>query len=90
MSIGGERVPISADRKVRIHSPPVPSLRTFERTATLDQQTAEALIGDIGVGQESSTRPRRRGSWIDVEKTLGGRGDLNRCIREFPEREGRR
>jgi len=30
----------------------------LERTATLDQQTADVLIGDIGVGQGSSTPPR--------------------------------
>ena len=34
----------------------------LERTATLDQQTADALIGDIGVGQGSSMPPRRAGA----------------------------
>jgi len=34
----------------------------LERTATLDQQTADALIGDIGAGQGSSTPPRRAGA----------------------------
>jgi hypothetical protein len=31
----------------------------MERTATLDQQTADALTGDIGGGQGSSMPPRR-------------------------------
>jgi peptidoglycan hydrolase-like protein with peptidoglycan-binding domain len=29
----------------------------LERTATLDQQTADALIGNIGVGSEGSSMP---------------------------------
>ena len=32
----------------------------LERTATLDQQTADALIGDTGIGQGSSTPPKAR------------------------------
>ena len=34
----------------------------LERTATLDQQTADALTGDSGVGQGSSMPPRRSGA----------------------------
>jgi len=34
----------------------------LERTATLDQQSADALIGDIGAGQGSSMPPRRAGA----------------------------
>ena len=34
----------------------------LERTATLDQQTADALTGDIGVGQGSSMPPRHAGA----------------------------
>ena len=34
----------------------------LERTAMLDQQTADALIGDIGAGQGSSMPPRRAGA----------------------------
>ena len=34
----------------------------LERTAMLDQQTADALIGDIGAGQGSSMPPRRAGT----------------------------
>ena len=34
----------------------------LERTATLDQQTADALIGDIGAGQGSSMPPHRAGA----------------------------
>src|ERR1700680_400588 len=33
----------------------------LERTATLDQQTADALIGDTAVGQGSSTPPKGAG-----------------------------
>ena len=40
----------------------------FSLTHQVAQQTAEALIRDIGVGQESSTRPRRRGSWIGARR----------------------
>ena len=34
----------------------------LERTATLDQQTADALIGNTGVGQGSSMLPRGAGA----------------------------
>jgi peptidoglycan hydrolase-like protein with peptidoglycan-binding domain len=34
----------------------------LERTAMLDQQTADALTGEIGVGQGSSVPPRRAGA----------------------------
>src|SRR5689334_13903003 len=34
----------------------------LERTATLDQRTADALIGDIGAGQGSTMSPRRAGA----------------------------
>ena len=34
----------------------------LERTATLDQQTADALIGNTGVGEGSSTLPRGAGA----------------------------
>jgi peptidoglycan hydrolase-like protein with peptidoglycan-binding domain len=34
----------------------------LERTATLDQQTADALIGDTVVGQGSSTPPKGAGA----------------------------
>jgi peptidoglycan hydrolase-like protein with peptidoglycan-binding domain len=34
----------------------------LERTATLDQQTADALTGDISAGQGSSMPPRRAGA----------------------------
>jgi peptidoglycan hydrolase-like protein with peptidoglycan-binding domain len=34
----------------------------LELTAALDQETADALIGDIGVGQGSSTPPRSAGA----------------------------
>jgi len=34
----------------------------LERTATLDQQSADVLIGDIGAGQGSSMPPRRAGA----------------------------
>ena len=38
----------------------------LEQTATLDQQTADALIGDPGsVGQGSGLPPRSSGSWND-------------------------
>ena len=36
----------------------------LERTATLDQQSADALIGDIGAGQGSSMPPRRAGAGL--------------------------
>jgi peptidoglycan hydrolase-like protein with peptidoglycan-binding domain len=35
---------------------------SLERTATLDQQTADALIGDTVVGQGSSTPPKGAGA----------------------------
>ena len=35
---------------------------SLERTATLDQQTADVLIGDAVVGQGSSTPPKGAGS----------------------------
>jgi hypothetical protein len=34
----------------------------LERTATLDQQTADALIGNTGVGQGSSMPPKGAGA----------------------------
>jgi peptidoglycan hydrolase-like protein with peptidoglycan-binding domain len=34
----------------------------LEQTATLDQQTADALIGDTGIGQGSSVPPRPPGA----------------------------
>src|SRR6266436_3404024 len=43
----------------------------LERTATLDQQTADALIGDPGVGQGSSLQPKgaRAGSMTNSSGT---------------------
>jgi peptidoglycan hydrolase-like protein with peptidoglycan-binding domain len=35
---------------------------SLERTAMLDQQTADALIGDTGVGQGSSLPPKGAGA----------------------------
>ena len=35
---------------------------SLERTAKLDQETADALIGETGVGQGSSTPPKRAGA----------------------------
>src|SRR5579864_8566481 len=35
---------------------------SLERTGTLDQQTADALTGDTGVGQGSSTPPKGAGA----------------------------
>ena len=43
----------------------------LERTATLDQQTADALTGDTGVAQGSSMPPRRTESMT----TSSGTGD---------------
>jgi peptidoglycan hydrolase-like protein with peptidoglycan-binding domain len=37
----------------------------LERTATLDQQTADALIGNPGVGQGSSVPPKGAGAGSD-------------------------
>jgi peptidoglycan hydrolase-like protein with peptidoglycan-binding domain len=38
----------------------------LEGTATLDQRTVDAIIGDTGVGQGSSTPPGRAGAgWIN-------------------------
>jgi hypothetical protein len=40
----------------------LPKSNSLERTATLDQQTADALIGDTVVGQGSSTPPKGAGA----------------------------
>ena len=54
----------------------------LERTATLDQQTADALIGDPGVGQGSSLQPKgaRAGSMTNSSGTsdFGSHGGQNR------------